>query len=99
MRLSPLMLLALTALPPVIAGCATSAPPPVVPPRRELPATARETCPLTVLGPNPTFADLEAGYHRRGAEVLNCDGFRQLAVDTLDGEHADEDAWLKAQPK
>lgn len=43
------------------------------------------------------MADLEAGYHQRGAEVVACDIARQTAVDVHDGEHADEAAWLKAQ--
>lgn len=64
-----------------------------------MPATARAICPLTRLNPSPTYADLEAAYHRRGAEVLNCDTRRQTAVDVHDGEHADEDAWLKASPQ
>ena len=99
MRTFSLILTVLTASMMVIAACAPVVPPPVVPPRREMPATARVVCPLTRLNPNPTFADLEAGYHRRGAEVLDCDSMRQLAVDVHDGEHADEDAWLNAPRK
>jgi hypothetical protein len=36
-----------------------------------------------MLPPQPTIADLEIGYIRRGADLAACDLARQLAVDTL----------------
>jgi len=36
--------------------------------------------------PNPTHADLDAAYATRGAQIVNCDGARRLAVETLQVE-------------
>ena len=78
------------------ASCAGFAPPSaptqVTPPRRELPATARASCPIPPLGPDPVLKLVIAA---AAAEILRCDVARQTAVDVHDGEHADEDAWLE----
>ena len=47
-----------------------------------MPAAAQAPCPLYTLPPEPTQADLEIGYATRGAQVVGCDGARQLAVAT-----------------
>ena len=49
--------------------------------------TAAERCPLFRLPVSPTQAELEMGYTTRGAQILTCDGRRQLAADTLTAEH------------
>ena len=62
-----------------------------------MPATAVQPCTLVGRLPaEPAQADLEIGYAVRGAEILACDAKRSLAVDVHQGEHDDEDAWLKA---
>jgi hypothetical protein len=45
----------------------------------------------------PTLADLEAGYMVRGGQIANCDGARQLAVDTLTAERALADRQAEAR--
>jgi hypothetical protein len=45
-----------------------------------------------VLPPAPTQADLEIGYATRGAQLVACDAARRLAAQTLEAEHALEDA-------
>jgi hypothetical protein len=88
-----------------LASCATfgrpSAQTPVTPPRRELPATARAACQIPPL-PSELSGPIEVAFPAAklliaaaAAEILRCDVSRQLGVDTHDGEHADEDAWLK----
>jgi len=76
------------------AACATS-PQPVAPPRLALPDAAAKPCPLAVLPDNPTAADLDAAYMRRGAQVVACDAARALAVETLIAERRLIDEWLK----
>lgn len=56
---------------------------------------ATEPCALPRLSDDPTVADLEIGYGRRGAALAACDTARQLAVDTLTAERAAIDAWLE----
>mgnify|MGYP000067739365 CR=1 FL=1 len=60
-------------------------PPPVppIPPVVELPTSATERCPVHVLPPRPTLADLETGYVIRGFQIVECDARRRLAVDTV----------------
>jgi len=82
----------------MIAACATS-PQPVAPPRLALPDAAAQPCPLAVLPENPTTADLDAAYAARGAQVINCDAARWLAVETIDAEHRLIDEWLKLEEK
>lgn len=80
------------------ASCAgfgrPSAPTQVTPPRRELPATARRTCQIPPLPAEITLPALKLVVAAAAAEILRCDIARQTGVDTHDGEHADEDAWL-----
>ena len=90
MRATLLTLTVLAACATLISSCATSGQPsaPVIPPRREMPATAIQPCVLVGRLPaSPTMADLEIGYAVRGAEILSCDARRQLAVDVHGGEH------------
>lgn len=82
----------------MIAACATS-PRPVAPPRLTLPDAATQPCALAVLPPNPTQADLDAAYATRGAQIVNCDGARQLAVETQRAEHQLIDEWLKLEER
>ena len=79
------------------AGCVTSNPPPVPPPRLSIPEAASKPCLLDLLPENATQADLEAVYNSRGAAVLNCDGARQLALETLLAERRLVDAWIELQ--
>lgn len=67
------------------------------PPRLETPAAAEASCPLYRLPPSPTQKDLEVGYETRGLQILFCDGFRDLAVQTHRQEHRLEDLWLEAR--
>lgn len=87
----------------LISSCAPFAPPPAaptIPPRRDMPATAKDTCKLDRLPDNPTQSDLELSYAVRGAGIIACDARRALAVDVHAAEHADEDAWLaKVTPR
>ncbi|WP_240612150.1 hypothetical protein [Brevundimonas vesicularis] len=69
------------------------------PPRLTLPDAAAQPCPLAVLPPNPTQGDLDAAYATRGAQIVNCDGARQLAVDTQRAEHQLIDEWLKLEER
>lgn len=57
-----------------------------------MPALAASPCAIFTLPLAPTQADLEAGYSRRGAQLVACDAARQLAVDTHADEHRLEDA-------
>lgn len=82
-----------------IGFCATVDPLPVQPPRLSIPAAAEQTCLLDVLPANPTQADLEVAYNNRGASILNCDGARTLAVETLLAERRLTDEWLRLQQK
>lgn len=81
----------------MISACATPGPLSVEPPRLSIPTAATKTCLLDVLPANPTEADLEAAYVARGAAVLNCDGARQLALETLLTERRLIDQWLALQ--
>ena len=82
-----------------LASCATfgqpSAQTPVTPPRRELPATARQSCQIPPLPVEITLPSLKRYAATAAAEILRCDVSRGLSVDVHDGEHDDEDAWLK----
>ena len=62
-----------------------------------MPAEAAEACRLYQLAaePPPTPADLEVGYRMRGADVLECNGKRRLAVQTQEAEHRLEDEQLR----
>lgn len=68
-------------------------------PRVGMPAVAREDCPMTVVGQNPSVADLSAAYNLRGVEIVDCNSRRQLAVDVHDEEHRleDEHARIRAE--
>lgn len=61
-----------------------------------MPQTAKAPCALPRLPELPTYADLEAAYYARGAVIVACDAARQLAVDVHQGEHDDEDLWLRS---
>lgn len=58
-----------------------------------MPQAAAEPCRLYVLPGAPTQADLEIGYATRGAQLVACDGRRQLAVETHAAEHRLEGEW------
>ena len=58
-------------------------PAPPTPPVVELPKAATERCPVHVLPPRPTLADLESGYIIRGLQIAECDARRGLAVNTV----------------
>lgn len=58
-----------------------------------MPTAAEEPCALYTLPPNPTLADLEAGYIIRGGQVINCDAKRRLAVDKDAAEADLQDRW------
>jgi len=90
---------ALLAFAIMTASCVSSPPPPVRPPRLALPDAATQPCPLAVLPPNPTQSDLDAAYATRGAQIVNCDAARQLAVDTQRAEHQLIDEWLKLEER
>ena len=82
-----------------LAGCATTAPPAVAPPRLQMPSAAAEPCHLHRLPDQPTLADLEIALAARGAALVECDGRRRLAVDTAQAEHALQDQWLASPSK
>ena len=88
---------ALLAFAIMTASCVSSPPPPVQPPRLTLPDAAAQPCPLAVLPPNPTQGDLDAAYATRGAQIVNCDGARRLAVETLQAERQLGDEWLRLE--
>jgi len=62
-------------------------------------AVLLEPGPLAVLPPNPTQGDLDAAYATRGAQIVNCDGARRLAVETQRAEHQLIDEWLKLEER
>lgn len=98
MRTTPFRLIALAALASMTAACVgLRAPDPVPPPRLSILPATEKPCLLDVLPPAPTQADLEAAYMARGAAILNCDGARQLALETLLTERRLIDAWLEMQ--
>lgn len=63
-----------------------------------MPATARAACQIPALPAELPYSVLKVLFVAAAAEILRCDVARQTAVDVHDGEHADEDAWLKGQP-
>ena len=75
------------------ANCAALRPPSVMPPRLVLPAEATRPCQLDVLPSQPTRADLDAAYVKRGAQLVACEAARALAVETLLAERALQDRW------
>lgn len=81
-----------------LASCAgfgpRPAPTPVTPPRREIPATARQACQIPPLPGEISLPSLKLYAAAAAAEIIRCDITRGVAVDVHDGEHADEDAWL-----
>lgn len=56
-----------------------------------MPALADRPCELYILPDNPTQADLDIGFAARGANLLNCDAARRLAVQTFMAEHELQD--------
>jgi hypothetical protein len=52
-----------------------------------MPRHAETPCALYTLPANPTQYDLEVGYSIRGSQVSECDGKRDLAVQTHAREH------------
>jgi hypothetical protein len=56
-----------------------------------MPMTAVEPCGLYRLGEAAMQADLEIGYATRGAQLVECDARRRLAVETATAEHALQD--------
>jgi hypothetical protein len=59
--------------------------------RLDMPTAATTHCRLYTLPPKPTQSDLEVGYATRGAQVVECDGRRELAVETAAEEHKLQD--------
>lgn len=55
-------------------------------PRLAMPPQARQACSLSTLE-GEAWADAAVLARMRGADVLECDGRRRLAVDTHDEEH------------
>jgi hypothetical protein len=82
----------------VVSACATT-PEPAPPPRLQMAAMAAEPCALYRLPSSPTLSDLETGFATRGAELVDCDGRRRLAVETAKAEHDLQDRWLAPQGK
>jgi hypothetical protein len=99
MRTTLCLASALLACAIMTAGCATSRPDPVKPPRLTLPDAALKACVLPVLPADPTTADLDAAYLARGAQIVACDGARRLAVETLTAERRLTDEWLKIEER
>lgn len=89
--------LAPTASFAMIASCATSPPPLVIPPRLALPEAAIRPCVLERLPEAPTQGDLEVAYVARGAALVACETARELAVGTLLAERAMQDRWREGQ--
>lgn len=90
----PFLRSALIACALTTASCAGSAPRlPAAPPQLQTPPAAAAPCPIYLLPDLPTQADLEIGFATRGAQILGCDGFRDLAVQTHEAEHRLEAAW------
>lgn len=99
MRTTLCLMSGLIACATMIAGCATSPPEPVRPPRLTLPEAATRPCLLPVLPDHPTSADLDAAYVARGAQIVTCDGARMLAVETIEAERRLIDEWLKIEER
>ena len=68
-------------------------------PKVETPAEARQSCPIYVLPPSPTGADLEIGYATRGTQIVSCDAWRGVAVAAKDREQEALDAWDEARER
>jgi hypothetical protein len=81
-----------------LSACATTASPPVAPPRLQMPSSATEPCSLYRLPEQPTLADLEVALAARGAALVDCDGRRRLAVETAQAEHDLQDQWRTPRP-
>jgi hypothetical protein len=60
----------------------------------QLPAEAAKPCDVYRLPPEPVQADLEGGYTIRGAQILGCDGKRDLGAQALALEHQLIDQWM-----
>ena len=84
----PWTLTALLACAPLTASCASRPPSSSAAPQIATPAEAARPCALHVLPDAATLADLEIGYVTRGAQVVDCDAARRLAVETHAAEHA-----------
>lgn len=96
MRPSHFRPIALIACALMTASCAGFAPPlPAAPPQLQTPPAAAAPCPIYLLPDLPTQADLEVGYATRGAQLVGCDGLRDLAWQTHEAEHALERRWAQ----
>jgi hypothetical protein len=62
-----------------------------------MPAAARKPCEIYTLPTDRpvTQEDRDIGYATRGAQLVLCDGLRDLAVKTHDAEHELEDRWAE----
>lgn len=83
MRLSRLIMVALTGFVALTGGCATLRPSIAAPapPRIEPPELATQACRLPILPEGPvTWADLERVYLERGEALIACDQARRLAL-------------------
>ena len=69
------------------------------PPELTIPAEARQACELYRLPENPTQADLEVGYVTRGAQLIECDGRRAIAVTTFDTQAEARAAQVEARER
>lgn len=85
MRTTQWKLIAPNAFALTMFSCATLGPPSALP-RLAIPPAASEPCTLSLLPADATEADGENLIKQRGAEVVLCDGKRQLAIDTLIAE-------------
>lgn len=97
MAIRPFQLNALLVCGAMMSSCAGSAPTFADPPRLALPEAATRACTLRTLPEAPTQSDLDAAYTGRGADLLNCDGARKLAVDTKVAQDALVDEWVRIQ--
>lgn len=68
------------------------------PPRLTVPTYAQEPCAVTV-ATGDAIGDLEMAYRNRGADVRECDGKRQLAIQTHTEEHRLEDEHLRLRER
>lgn len=101
-RLPTLLLIACASLTTSCAGFGRGSVPDAPtarPPELTIPAEARQACALYRLPDNPTYADLEVGYVTRGAQLIECDGKRAVAVITFDSQAEARVAQVEARER
>ena len=78
------------------AACANKAPAStVVPPQLQVQPEAAKPCRLPMVGDSATEVDLEIAYGLRGVAIVECNGRRELANQTLTAEHELQARWLE----